>query len=88
MPQMLALMNLLEKEGPVFSDRLLVTIRGALCALRPRKAWPPAWPLHGSGCCAALVGPAPPCSGSGWVGLWRRCRQVWSDTISLYLFTP
>lgn len=27
--QMLALMNLLEKEGPVFSDRLLVTIRGA-----------------------------------------------------------
>ncbi|KAI3429675.1 hypothetical protein D9Q98_005760 [Chlorella vulgaris] len=26
--QMLALMNLLEKEGPVFSDRLLVTIRG------------------------------------------------------------
>lgn len=27
--QMLALMNLLEKEGPAFSDRLLVTIRGA-----------------------------------------------------------
>ncbi len=28
--QMLALMQLLEKEGPVFSDRLLVTIRGAI----------------------------------------------------------
>jgi CBS domain-containing protein len=28
--QMLALMNLLEKEGPVFSDRLLVTIRGVV----------------------------------------------------------
>lgn len=26
--QMLALMNLLEKEGPVFSDRLLVTVPG------------------------------------------------------------
>ena len=28
--QMLSLMNLLEKEGPRFSDRLLVTVRGEL----------------------------------------------------------
>lgn len=35
---MLALMNLLEKEGPVFSDRLLVTIRGALRCALPRCA--------------------------------------------------